>query len=360
MAEVTPPLFMDVDNAYSGDELGVPFRFLAAEGVVGLTALEVTERAAGANLSVDVAAGWVGVAGDTNTNRQPLYWCFNDAVVNLGISPDPSDPRKVLVVAQVTDEGFSGTGREWELLAIHGTPAASPTVPSLPDSALPLAIIDVPAADTAIADAQITDVRKPAQTCGGAAAGTLQVTAAEFDVLATAAEEYPTIWDGFEVELEVDATDGVYWRFRYRAASASTYKWEFVGGPDLFEEVVAQETTTSSTYTDLSTSGPTATVPRPGEYDVEIGARMLSSGDATTLNMSYAIGATTASDDDRLRYYSGASNSGGATTYGNFARLRRKVLATAVALTAKYRREGGAGSADFAERWVRVRPIRIS
>src|SRR6266498_2637149 len=105
MAEITPPLFQDVSNVYSGDELGLPYRDLVSEGVVQATALAVSQRAAGANLSVDVAAGACWVLGDTNTDRQPCYRCINDAVVNLGISPDPSNPRKVLVVAQVTDEG---------------------------------------------------------------------------------------------------------------------------------------------------------------------------------------------------------------------------------------------------------------
>ncbi len=39
--------------------------------------------------------------------------------------------------------------------------------------------------------------------------------------------------DGQEVYYIADATNGVVWRFRYRAASGSSYKWEFVGGSPL-------------------------------------------------------------------------------------------------------------------------------
>lgn len=136
------PLFMDIDEVYSGDEFGLPYRDLVAEGVVASTDFAVT---AGSGNSVDVAAGAAWVEGDTNTSRQPTYRCINDATVNLGVSPDPSNPRKVLVIIQIKDEAFTGTGREAELQALHGTPAASPSDPTLPDSALLLATLTVPA-----------------------------------------------------------------------------------------------------------------------------------------------------------------------------------------------------------------------
>lgn len=165
MAELTPK-FMDINNVYSGDELGLPYRDLISEGIVGSTDLAVTQRAAGANLSVDIAKGAAWVLGDTNVDAQPCYRVYNDDVVNLGISPDPSNPRKVLIVAQMTDETFAGTGRNWALVAIHGTPAASPAEPALPASALPLALVDVAAAAVSISNANITDRRVHARHGG--------------------------------------------------------------------------------------------------------------------------------------------------------------------------------------------------
>lgn len=166
MTELTP-LFMDINSVYSGDELGLPYRDLLGEGTVAATDLAVTQRAAGANLSVDVAAGACWIAGDTNVTRQPTYRCLNDATVNKGITPDPSNPRKVLIVAQITDEGFAGTGRLWQIVAIHGTPAASPAEPALPASALPLALVDVATNATSITNANITDRRARASVGGG-------------------------------------------------------------------------------------------------------------------------------------------------------------------------------------------------
>lgn len=42
---------------------------------------------------------------------------------------------------------------------------------------------------------------------------------------------FSTPYDGMCVRYAVDTTAGVFWAFRYRAASASPYKWEFLGGP---------------------------------------------------------------------------------------------------------------------------------
>jgi hypothetical protein len=156
VAEQTP-LYMDISGVYSGDEIGLPNRDLVAEGIVGSTSLAVTAHG-GAN-SVDVAAGACWVTGDTDVNHQPTYRVYNDATVNLGISPDPTNPRIVLVVAQVNDATFVGVNRNWQLVAIHGTPAGSPAVPATPASALPLARILVPAAAASSAAYTITDMR---------------------------------------------------------------------------------------------------------------------------------------------------------------------------------------------------------
>ena len=75
-----------------------------------------------------------------------------------------------------------------------------------------------------------------------------------------------TPMDGQLYDYVADSTDGVVWRFRYRAASASTYKWEFVGGSPLTEIVASNESTSSTSYTDLATAGPSITVPLAGDY----------------------------------------------------------------------------------------------
>lgn len=177
--EQNPPLYMDVSSAYSGDELGLPHRDILSEGIVGPVGagsggLNVTGQG-GAN-SINIAKGACWVLGDTNADLQPNYRCYNDAIVNIGINPDASNPRRVLVVAQVTDQSFAGTGRLWALQAIHGTPAGSPTLPATPASALPLSNILVPAAAANSGAYTFTDLRVAASVAGGKAGGkTVQI-----------------------------------------------------------------------------------------------------------------------------------------------------------------------------------------
>lgn len=160
MAEVTPPLFQNIDAVYTAASLGLPYRDIVSEGVAGPGDLAVSQRAAGANMSVDVAAGTAWVKGDSSES-QPVYRCVSDGTVNLAIAAaDGTNPRYDLVIAEVRDAAFSGVSTDWRLRVITGTPAGSPTVPATPDSALPLAQVYVPAGDTTIGTAQIVDVRK--------------------------------------------------------------------------------------------------------------------------------------------------------------------------------------------------------
>lgn len=74
--------------------------------------------------------------------------------------------------------------------------------------------------------------------------------------------------DGQEIRYLADATNGVIWNLRYRAASSSPYKWEFIGGPPVTTvSPVYPASQSNSSYTNI-TSGPTFTVPLSGDYIV--------------------------------------------------------------------------------------------
>jgi hypothetical protein len=148
------------------------------------------------------------------------------------------------------------------------------------------------------------------------------------------------------------------WFFRFNNGSSNTDKWEFIGGIPAFAEVVAEETTSSSTYVNLSTTGPSIALPNAGVYDVEIGfegSAHNSNGGSSTGVMSYAIGGTGASDNDSVQ--GGAAGAADSVDAGH-NRPRRKTGLTAVTLTAKYR--SSQGTPRFLNRWMRVTPVRIS
>jgi len=164
--------------------------------------------------------------------------------------------------------------------------------------------------------------------------------------------------DGQEAILVDSVTNPSYqWKFRYNAGSTSAYKWEFIGGTSVYAEITTSETTTATVYSALTTAGPTITLPRAGDYEVEIGAYMGNANANVQAWMSYDIGATGAVDADALTVQ---ENSSAGNVLANIARARRKTGLTAVALTAKYKCGSGGVTGSFASRWMRVTPVRVS
>lgn len=169
----------------------------------------------------------------------------------------------------------------------------------------------------------------------------------------TAGTSFPaTPTDGQEYTYVADATNGVLWKFRWYATGNF---WAFVGGPPLYSEVTAAESTTSTTYAALTTPGPSIVLPFAGDYDVEIGAQLGNDTNGDTGIMSYDIGGTGAVDADFIRVVEpGGANSGRA----NVARRRRKTGLAAVTLTAKYKTDTAVTSCLTQNRWMAVWPVK--
>lgn len=85
----------------------------------------------------------------------------------------------------------------------------------------------------------------------------------------TALPTSPAPEDQQLIDFVADATNGVIWRFAYRAASASAYKWEFVGGGDLYvNNPSAPMSANSTTYVYLTTLS-RITLALAGDYSVD-------------------------------------------------------------------------------------------
>lgn len=150
-------------------------QLLGNEGIPTITtpsALQVVQRGAGANMSVDVSIGSSLISNSTATFG---YAAWQDAVSNVTISAaNPSNPRIDAIVAYINLAAVSTTNNNnpgsLVLAAIAGTPAGSPSTPS--DSTIQstlgagvpwvrLANVTVPANATQIVTANIADARAP-------------------------------------------------------------------------------------------------------------------------------------------------------------------------------------------------------
>jgi len=166
--------------------------------------------------------------------------------------------------------------------------------------------------------------------------------------------------DGQEIYYLADATNGIIWHLRYRAASASAYKWEVLGGPPLFSAVDTDQVLgpTATAYQDLATVGPSITLPLAGDYDIELGCRIWMNGNNGAAWHSYAIGGAAPLDSDAIEYFSGNSN-WPPTVAPHSALLRRKTGLSAVTLTSKYKVSNAPSATDFYKRWMKATPVRV-
>jgi hypothetical protein len=164
--------------------------------------------------------------------------------------------------------------------------------------------------------------------------------------------------DGQVVDYLADATAGIIWRFRYRTAAAGSYKWEFIGGPAMTDEITTQESTSSTTLTNLATVGPSITVPLAGDYLIELGANIsgLATSDTT---MSFAVGGTSAVTADGVKLYNGIAIGGTAFNAFLSRAVKKTGIAASSAIVAKYGTTFGSGTGFYGNRWLKITPRRV-
>lgn len=212
MAEVNPPGFLqnagnthtaeitrEIMNVLTGG--GQAAAIQRARGGVhpSLGAKLGVVQAASPNMTVDVGTGHALVPGTENA-KQAVYSCFNDATKNVSIAAsDPSLPRIDIIVAKVQDAFYSGATNAWSIVAVTGTAAGSPAIPSAPANSIILAQIAVGAGVTSIVNANITDRRFYLAATGGI---TPVASQTERDALAGQFSGLP-VWRADRESLEI-------------------------------------------------------------------------------------------------------------------------------------------------------------
>jgi hypothetical protein len=164
---LTWPITSDGAGAvqYTANDWRTLLTNLFDEGVLGADSFEVTERALGTNMALDIAAGVAVIEGDDAAGQGNYLVEATESLsaVTIGTA-HASNPRIDLVGIQLRDPSEGGSaGRDSIFSVVAGTAAASPSAPSTPDSFLTLAQVLVPASATAISDTDITDMRAPAR-----------------------------------------------------------------------------------------------------------------------------------------------------------------------------------------------------
>jgi hypothetical protein len=146
----------DAAISYTGPDFRQLIDVVTQAGVCTMGAFRVTQRGAGANLSVDIAAGQAVVTG-TSVTRQGKFVCDSTGTVNMATITVPgTGTRTHRVILRARDKQASGTAYGWSLEVLEDTGSG---MPALPASAIDLASISVAAGTGSITNAMITDRR---------------------------------------------------------------------------------------------------------------------------------------------------------------------------------------------------------
>src|ERR1017187_10127645 len=203
------PIWMQPSGAdgtlyYSGIELRqLAQAIFPHPGVVGLPSLVVAQRAAGANFSVDIAAGQCVVTGD-DVAGQGSYVCTNTAGAYNLVTPSApgSGTRYHRVVAQVRDKTSNGTWTTYDWIPVLVQDTGS-GFPAEPPSALTLAQVAITTGQVSVLNANITDMRpvigqssQDAMATGQTVSSTspVAITGMSIPVAASTYHVYGKIW----------------------------------------------------------------------------------------------------------------------------------------------------------------------
>lgn len=151
-----------IEYPLSQDRLGLMGSLFSRTGVMDLLAghFAVGARAAGANQTVDIAAGR-GVVAD---GQDGMYLCTSTAVENRSVARPTSGSRTYLIYLQVRDKkSFGDSASDFILSTIFNN---NTTVPATPSRSIPLAYVTLTNTTTTVttgatssANAQIVDLR---------------------------------------------------------------------------------------------------------------------------------------------------------------------------------------------------------
>lgn len=165
-----------ITYAANDERLSLVQALFRVEGVIDpqLGYLKVSQRAAGANFSVDINTGWCVIDGD-DVSLQGSYLCTSSAVENRTIPAAPGSGTRVhRVIARVKDKlhNASWTTYEWTIDVLADVGSGTPAEPA---TAITLALVSVSAGQSSVTNANITDKRPWASTVKPAT-GTLTLT----------------------------------------------------------------------------------------------------------------------------------------------------------------------------------------
>lgn len=175
MPTLEVPVWMQNDTYAASQDRTLTDNLWGADGIINVGDMAVSQRAAGTNMSVDVASG-VGIVTGDDTTAQGKYvirHLSGPTNVTLTTAPGVGLSRIDLIVARIRDAAvIGGANNDFIFDKVTGTAAStgSQVAPSLPNSCMLLAQVLVGPNVSTIVNANITDMRRRAWNLSGGTA----------------------------------------------------------------------------------------------------------------------------------------------------------------------------------------------
>jgi hypothetical protein len=161
--------------------------------------------------------------------------------------------------------------------------------------------------------------------------------------------------DGQEIYYTADATNGIVWHLRYNAASASAYKWEFLGGAPIRAWDNNNYTFATGAGYNPPSAGVYVITALAGDYEVSFGSFVKNdSGASADLWTAVRIGATAAVDANGVDVY---------LPNGEYLSVARTVFVTqptaGANLSLEHKNLAGNFNITVNRRFIAARPVRV-
>jgi hypothetical protein len=164
--------------------------------------------------------------------------------------------------------------------------------------------------------------------------------------------------DGQECRYLADATNGIVWNLKYKS---SVSKWLFIGGSSLSNRVDTNETkAVAAGYADITTVGPSVTVPLAGDYLVEWGMdAVIPANYAANTFASVELSVGGVLDvNTGLSYGPGPAGGVGNSAQANLAGARKMTFTAAQVVKMQY--NSTTTACNFRWRWLKITPIQVA
>jgi hypothetical protein len=267
------------------------------QGVASAGGFAVTQRGAGANLSVDVAGGLAYVVGDDVTN-QGTYQPWNDATANVtGWTVPGAGTFHHRLELQVQDKLSNGAFSGYVAAFVPKLDTGG-GLPAEDNSAITLATIDIPSGSASITNSMINDYRQRVGPVSAFKTADLARTHAtsftddpDLQLLNLQASSRYAVWGNLQYIGGSGGGEGdLTWKFRVPSGTTMSYSairnnasGSFTGAFGFVDsDTPSAQTSGTSTLMSVTLQGIVVTGAAPA-YSVLQWAQNSDSGTATTM-----------------------------------------------------------------------------